>query len=145
MASSRPKCPKCRHDRVVKNGHVRGNQRWKCKNCTYEFTRLTLRGVPPNIKLLAIMLYLASKSSYRAISELLNISSVSIHKWVQDFHGQLPVQKSNSSMNDISAKELIDLLNTISLKNEEYSGVSIISLESHSDLSVFLVLLDPQS
>ncbi|MBE9175199.1 IS1 family transposase, partial [Synechocystis salina LEGE 06155] len=33
-------CPQCGHEHVVKNGLVKGKQRFKCKSCQYQFTNL---------------------------------------------------------------------------------------------------------
>lgn len=30
-------CPHCKHDRIVKNGHTDGRQRYKCRNCGKTF------------------------------------------------------------------------------------------------------------
>ncbi|MYK17384.1 IS1 family transposase, partial [Candidatus Poribacteria bacterium] len=40
-------CPRCKREDAVKNGKVRGSQRYKCKACGFQFTRLTTRGRPP--------------------------------------------------------------------------------------------------
>ena len=33
-----PKCSKCQSEKVVKNGHIHnGKQRYKCKQCGYQF------------------------------------------------------------------------------------------------------------
>jgi transposase-like protein len=50
-------CPKCTHPHVVKAGMARGNQRWLCRGCGYQFTRATPRGRPLWQKALAVFLY----------------------------------------------------------------------------------------
>ena len=42
--NEKPPCPKCQSIEVVKNGKVQGKQRYKCKSCSLQFTRLTPRG-----------------------------------------------------------------------------------------------------
>ena len=32
------KCPRCKSENNFKNGIVRGNQRYKCKDCGYNYT-----------------------------------------------------------------------------------------------------------
>ena len=81
----RPKqCPKCNERRVTKNGIVIGKQRWRCKGCGYNFTRMSPRGVHPGLKALAILLYSAGKSSYGMISRLLGVSNVAVYKWIRE-------------------------------------------------------------
>jgi len=50
-------CPKCTHPHVVKAGKARGNQRWRCRGCGYQWTRTTPRGRPGWQKSLAVFLY----------------------------------------------------------------------------------------
>jgi transposase-like protein len=41
---SRPQvCPHCQGERVVRNGHASGLQRYKCRNCARTFNSLTRR------------------------------------------------------------------------------------------------------
>ena len=40
-------CPRCKRQDAVKNGKARERQRYKCKSCGFQFTRLTSRGRPP--------------------------------------------------------------------------------------------------
>jgi transposase-like protein len=32
------KCPRCQSKERVKNGHINGRQRYRCKNCKYDYT-----------------------------------------------------------------------------------------------------------
>ena len=36
-----PKCPGCNAAEVVRNGKTREKQRYKCKNCNFQYTTLT--------------------------------------------------------------------------------------------------------
>ena len=78
-------CPKCNSNKVIKNGFARGHQRYKCKDCSYQFTRSQLvRGKPLWMKLEAVLLYM-SGMSMNAIGEQLAVSAQSILNWVRDF------------------------------------------------------------
>jgi transposase-like protein len=63
MGDSRPLCPKCAHSHVIKNGYVHAVQRWKCRGCRYEFTRMTARGEPAAKKALALLLSSMGRAS----------------------------------------------------------------------------------
>ena len=76
-------CPRCEGGQVVKNGKVSSKQRWLCKECGYNFTRMVPRGVHPGLKALAILMYSAGSSSYGMIARLLGVSRVSVYKWVR--------------------------------------------------------------
>ena len=56
------KCYKCGSKQIVKNGKVFGWQRYKCKECGYQFTKNAPAGKPLHIKLLAHTMYSAGFS-----------------------------------------------------------------------------------
>ena len=50
-------CKKCTSTSYVRSGHVRGLQRYKCKDCDFQFTATKVRGVNPALKSFSIVLY----------------------------------------------------------------------------------------
>ena len=78
-----PDCPKCQ-EKSVKNGIAKGKQRWKCKGCKFQFTRLEPKGKPLWMKLEAVLLYI-SGLSLNAIASLLSVSAQAVLNWVRDF------------------------------------------------------------
>lgn len=69
---------------VVKNGKVQGKQRYKCKSCSLQFTRLTPRGRPAQEKAMAVTLYTLGLS-IRAIARLIGVSPTAVLKWIKTF------------------------------------------------------------
>ena len=65
----------------VKNGNIRKKQRYKCKNCNYQFTSPD-KYKAPEIKVFAMYLYL-SGMSMKNISQILQVSKTTIHNWVK--------------------------------------------------------------
>ena len=82
--SKNPACPKCRCDDVVKNGKVKEKQRFICKNCRYQFTRLTPRGRSPKEKAMAVILYTLGLS-FNVIGKFIGVSTTTIYYWVKNF------------------------------------------------------------
>lgn len=82
--NEKPPCPKCQSIEVVKNGKVQGKQRYKCKSCSLQFTRLTPRGRPAQEKAMAVTLYTLGLS-IRAIARLIGVSSTAVLKWIKTF------------------------------------------------------------
>ena len=82
--NKKPACPKCNATEVKKNGKVQGKQRFKCKSCSYQFTRLTPRGRPANEKAMAITLYTLGLSM-RAIAKIFDLSPTAVLKWIKAF------------------------------------------------------------
>ncbi len=75
-------CKKCGSGRFVKNGLVRGHQRYRCRECGYNFTDTPPRGYPLEQKVLAVLLYL-SGLSMRRTALLLGVSTPTIQEWIE--------------------------------------------------------------
>ena len=82
--NEKPPCPKCQSIEVVKNGKAQGKQRYKCKSCSLQFTRLTHRGRPAQEKAMAVTLYTLGLS-IRAIARLIGVSPTAVLKWIKTF------------------------------------------------------------
>jgi transposase-like protein len=50
-------CKRCQATEYVKNGMVRGLQRYRCRKCFCNFTATKPHGKPAAIKALALLLY----------------------------------------------------------------------------------------
>ena len=78
-------CLKCGvAEEFVKNGFARGKQRYKCKACGYQMTRLAPRGHPMKEKHLALVLYL-SGLSMNMIAKIIGVSCQSVMVWIKKF------------------------------------------------------------
>lgn len=82
--NEKPPCPKCQSIEVVKNEKVQEKQRYKCKSCSLQFTRLTPRGRPAQEKAMAVTLYTLGLS-IRAIARLIGVSPTAVLKWIKTF------------------------------------------------------------
>lgn len=78
-----PDCPKC-NEKSIKSGFARGKQRYKCKECKFQFTRLEPKGKPLWMKVLSALLYL-SGMSMSSIAKLFNVSPPSVLEWIRNF------------------------------------------------------------
>ena len=77
-------CPKCQHPHFVKNGFVNSRQRYKCKACNSQWTHTTPRGHPATHKSLTVLLYCHGISMH-AISQLFQVSTTAVLKWIRNF------------------------------------------------------------
>ena len=77
-------CKKCGGKEHSKNGFVKGHQRYKCKNCGYQFVPTLRKGFDKQTKLTACLLYI-NGLSLRTIARLLNTSATSVLSWVRKF------------------------------------------------------------
>ena len=76
------KCLKCGCEGAYKYGHMKGYQRYRCKNCGYQFTKTTPRGKPEKDKILALILYL-SGLSMSATGRILGVIAQSVMRWIR--------------------------------------------------------------
>ena len=83
-------CPRCASDLYVKNGMLRGRQRYLCKSCSYQFS-VEKRCCDAHIftKELAIKLHLEGMG-LRAIGRTLGFSNVTILRWIKKFAAMQP-------------------------------------------------------
>ena len=58
-------CKRCGSEEHVKNGFMKGLQRYRCKACGLNFTDTPPRGMPLRIKVTAVLLYLSGLSMNR--------------------------------------------------------------------------------
>ncbi|MBD1997298.1 IS1 family transposase [Leptolyngbya sp. FACHB-541] len=77
------KCPQCNSTQVAKNGHRRGRQCYKCKQCRRQF----LESYYPwrysdEVKQLCIKMYLNSMG-LRGIERVTQIHHTTILRWIQ--------------------------------------------------------------
>ena len=77
-------CPKCGCQKQVKNGFIKGVQRFKCKDCACQYTRSEPRGRPVRDKLMAVTLYVHGMS-LNTIGKLMNVSTPGVLDWVRRF------------------------------------------------------------
>jgi insertion element IS1 protein InsB len=81
MVSPPPCCPRCGSRRLVRYGIVAGKQRWRCKRCRYQFTRLDGHGTPEPTKRAAVSLY-GYGLSFNSVAHLLGTTAQSVLRWV---------------------------------------------------------------
>jgi transposase-like protein len=83
---SSPHCPKCGHRHSIKSGMVAGEQRWKCKSCSFQYTRVVPRGRPLWQKSLVVFLYSYGMSMHQ-IARIFHVQPSTVLKWVR-LYGQ---------------------------------------------------------
>jgi transposase-like protein len=83
-------CKSCQATDYVKNGVVRGLQRYCCKECGCNFTATKPRGKPPAMKALAVPLYAMGNTSFGMIARFLGVSDVAVLKWIRAAAEKLP-------------------------------------------------------
>ena len=112
------RCRKCGSEKFVKNGFMAGSQRYKCKNCGFQFTRETPHGKPMRDKILALMLYL-SGLSMNVIGKIVGVSGQSVMRWMKIFHEKFIKNDAiESQFNEINVNEIDSYINKNTILSE---------------------------
>ena len=134
-------CRKCGSEAFVKNGFVAGVQRYKCKECGFQFTRETPHGKPMKDKILALVLYL-SGLSMTMIGKIIGVSTQSVMRWIKMFYDKFVENESQANIEEIEVDEMVSYIN----KKKIISGsgkLLIITLENLSAGNVVIVVPKP--
>ncbi len=78
------RCKACGSEEQVKNGFMRGKQRYRCKACGLNFTDTPPRGMPLQVKVTAVLLYVSGLSMNRT-AKLLGVSTPTVQDWLERF------------------------------------------------------------
>src|SRR5215211_6387028 len=78
------RCKRCGGEEHVRNGLMRGKQRYRCKACGLNFTDTPPRGMPLAMKATAVLLYLSGLSMNRT-AKLLGVSTPSVMTGSEQF------------------------------------------------------------
>jgi transposase len=77
-------CKRCGSETYVKNGLMRGRQRYRCKSCGLNFTATPPRGKPLQVKATAVLLYVSGLSMNRT-AKILGVSTPTVQDWLEQF------------------------------------------------------------
>jgi transposase len=86
------RCKGCGSEEHIKNGLMRGKQRYRCKACGLNFTDTPPPGKPLAMKVTAVLLYVSGLSMNRT-AKLLGVSTPSVQAWIEQLaqaYGQKP-------------------------------------------------------
>ena len=92
------RCKGCGGGEHVKNGFMRGKQRYRCKACGLNFTDTPPRGMPLRVEVEAVLLHLSGVSMNRT-AKLLGVSTPTVQAWIERFaeaYAQKPEPKGRA-------------------------------------------------
>ncbi len=106
MAADGLRCKRCGVSDYARSGTARGHQRYRCRGCGAHFTDTPLRGKPPAMKALALLLYGMGGMSFNGIGRLLGVSDVAVLKWVRAEAMALPEPQVAASVVTVEVDEM---------------------------------------
>ena len=78
-------CSKCKSSSHVKNGFVKGVQRYECKSCGNNYTVAQKSTAKlPSERRLGLMMYLEGLG-FHSIGRLLGVSHVAVIQWIKKY------------------------------------------------------------
>ena len=98
-------CKRCGSTKPVKNGLMRGKQRYLCKDCGLSFTDTPARGKPLAMKAAAVLLYTRGLSMNRTAKQL-GVSTPSVQTWLEQFAGAKG-QKPAATLGGLGVKAIV--------------------------------------
>lgn len=129
-------CPKCNSREKVKNGLVRDLQRYKCKDCGFNFTvEKRSNEYPKSMRKKALQLYLEGLG-FRSIGRILEVSNVTVLNWIRSFGEQ--VQSLQSDSEEIEMVELDEMHSYIGNK-KTIAGYGLLLIDMEKDSSTSLL------
>src|SRR5215208_1273905 len=100
------RCKRCGGEEHVKNGLMRGHQRYLRKGCGLNFTDTPARGKPLALKAAAVLLYVSGLSMNRT-AKLLGVSTPTIQAWLEQFaqaYAQKPEPKGRAVLIELDER-----------------------------------------
>ena len=126
-------CPKCKSTDRVKNGHIKGRPRFRCKECGYDYTVIQKStSVPIDKKRLALQMYLEGLG-FNSIGRLLNVSHVAVLKWIKRYGQQEAELRSDKEIEIMEMDEMHSYIG--SKKTTVGSGLLLIEMGTNSSIS----------
>ncbi len=97
-------CRKCKSEKLVKNGFLKGRQRYKCKECGFNQS-VEYVGYPEKFKVKVMQAYLEGVG-IRALSRIFEIGVATVISWIKKFAKELPEIETAESVQIVEMEEM---------------------------------------
>ena len=103
-----PSCKNCKSERVVKNGIVRGKQRYKCKECGYNYVEGDDRTNEKIVakKAMCVILYSMSKASFNMLAKIFDTWPSLVYRWIVEAGATLPEPEVSGEIRHMEFDEM---------------------------------------
>ena len=141
-------CKRCSNNRrIVKNGLVRGKQRYRCSQCGYNFVLGDGRQemyYGSEAKALAVLMYGMMKNSYGMIAKLFKTSRKTVYCWIKSAGQKMPDPIIENDIQDLEFDEMWHFIQSKKTKfgfgkhwtvakGKPLPGLSVIVMLKHSE------------
>ena len=139
-------CKNCKSEKVVKSGKVRDKQRYKCKDCGYNFVlgdERTNEKIQA-LKALCVLLYSLGKGSYNMMGKLFGRNRSLIYRWIREAGLNAEAPAIDGEITQIEFDEMWHFIESkkqnfgsskplTAVAGELSPGLSVIVIAQHSD------------
>ena len=103
-----PNCKNCKSERTVRNGIVRGKQRYKCKECGYNFVEGDGRTNEKIIakKAMCVILYSLGKASFNMLAKVFDTWPSLVYRWIVEAGAKLPEPEISGEIKHMEFDEM---------------------------------------
>lgn len=134
-------CRKCGSTAAHKSGMINGVQRYKCKQCGYQYTKTTPQGKPAKDKLLAL-LFCFSGLSMNVSAKIIGVTAQSVMRWVRQSEKDYKAEMSHKEkIQELDASEIQQYFQK---KGREYGCKKFLTLEIKTAAGKTLNILIPK-
>lgn len=101
-------CKRCASQATVKNGMVRGQQRYRCKACGCNFIQGDRRVDDSLVikKALAVILYSLAKASFGRLGHIFGVSRSLTYRWIKAEAERLPEPEVSGDIQEMEFDEM---------------------------------------
>jgi transposase-like protein len=133
-------CPKCKIGDYVKDGKLRGLQRYKCKRCLYRYTVDRKSDVKTKAtRRLALEMYLEGLG-FRAIGRILRISYGTVYVWVKEWGSKVSLPRRETPVRIVE----LDEMHTYVGQKKTTAGYGLLLIDLEKSISILSAETVPQ-
>ena len=134
------KCPRCKSENNFKNGIVRCNQRYKCKDCGYNYTfDYSYFAEKEKKRRFGLSMYLEGLG-FHSIGRLLNVSHVTVMNWVKKYGSELSKIRNPKPVKIMELDEIHTYLGSKKTTN----GFGLLLIEQQESSLIWLLEIEAQ-
>mgnify|MGYP003623277605 FL=1 len=103
-----PECKNYRSEKVVKNGIMRGKQRYRCKECGYNFVEgdgRTNEKIAAK-KAMCVIFYSLGKASYNMLAHIFDTWPSLVYRWIKEAGAKLPDGEVSGAITQMEFDEM---------------------------------------
>jgi transposase len=121
MVAMMPTCKNCKSEKTVRNGIVRGKQRYRCKECGFNFVEgdgRTNEKIAAK-KAMCVLLYTLSKASFNGLARIFDTWPSLVYRWIVEAGVKLP---DTTVPGDIKHMEFDEMWHFVGSKKEGFGS-----------------------